>query len=86
MQLDNLVDDKVYKAVAKAASEEFAFSYLAKAKQNGMRITPYTFIAWKRLTANRNAMQALHDCRIVLVRPEPWTPNRDRTEISRQAA
>ena len=80
------VKQRIYEAVAKAAGDDFAFSYLIRAKQIGSLIVPHTWTAWKRISGNQNAMVALHDAGVRLKEPVPWHPNRDAPSIHRQAA
>lgn len=82
----DLVDRDVYEAVEKATSKEFAFSYLVKARQVGKRITPFTTTAWDRLRTNPYAVEALNQHRIILVRPEPFSEEREARYARQRAA
>lgn len=76
--LENAIDAVAYQAVAKAVNNDFAYSYLIKAKQlGGKTIRPHTVVAWERLTQSHLAMKALRDNGYKLVKPERWYEGRD---------
>ncbi|WP_453977334.1 hypothetical protein [Brevundimonas sp. Marseille-Q4549] len=75
--MNSPVDGEIYKAVSEAVSPDFAFSYLVKAEQHGRRITPFTRVAWERLTSNPYAMEVLNRLGVTLVRPQPWSEVRE---------
>lgn len=85
--LENAIDAVAYQAVAKAVSDDFAYSYLIKAKQFPMKtIRPHTVIGWERLTQSREAMKALTDNGYRVRKPERWHPGRDGAVPMGQAA
>lgn len=71
------VDAKIYEAVAKAVSPEFAFSYLVKAKQINSVIIPHTVTGWERLVQSFPAMKAFRENGYTLRKPDLWHPGRD---------
>lgn len=80
------VDAEIYRAVAKAVSPDFAYSYLMRASQIGNIITPHTKLAWSRLIESRAAMSALGIHRIKLQQPANWHPGRDQPDEMPRAA
>ena len=72
------VKQGVYEAVVEVAGADFAFSYLLAAKQIANRIRPHTLVAWERIRKNEGVMLLLHKAGIALVKPEPFSPERDR--------
>ena len=71
------VDAKIYEAVAKAVSPEFAFSYLVKAKQIKSVVIPHTGTAWERWVQSHHAMKAFRENGYTLRKPDLWSPTRD---------
>ncbi len=71
-ELPLTVPQETWDAIADAVRPTFADSYLSKAIQTGTRLTPHTTIAYDRLRKEPAAMAALHDLKIILIRPLPF--------------
>lgn len=66
------VPKHIYQAVAQAAGEPFADSYLWGARLGGDKLMTRTVIAHERLSGRADAMRALTDLGVSLICPTPW--------------
>jgi hypothetical protein len=80
----NPVDRDIYDGVASATTSDFAFSYLVKAEQRGRNIIPYTVTAWERLKQSSAAMRELDRHGVKLIKPDPWSPDREERKKRQQ--
>ena len=74
------VDAAIYEAVEQECGEDFAFSYLTKARQHGKTVEPFTHIAWTRLRDSFLACKAFREAGYQLKEPTPFFPGRDGRE------
>jgi len=71
------VDAAIYEAIEQECGEDFAFSYLTKARQHGKLVEPFTHIGWTRLRDNHAAAHTFRQMGYQLKEPVPFYPGRD---------
>lgn len=71
------VDAELYDAVTNTAGDDYAFSYLSKARQNGKAVEPFTHVAYTRLRDRQDVVHAFRKAGYTLKEPKHWHPTRD---------